>query len=57
MSEVFHERLKAPIPRRELDRRTEKLQQAMKQAKGVVPDAARLLQIPTSTLYQKLRMK
>ena len=32
MSEVFHERLKAPIPRRELDRRTEKLQQAMKQA-------------------------
>lgn len=33
------------------------IQQAMKQAKGVVPDAARLLQIPTSTLYQKLRMK
>ena len=32
MSEVFHERLKAPIPRRELDRRTAVLQQAMKQA-------------------------
>ena len=32
MSEVFHERLKSPIPRRELDRRTAVLQRAMKLA-------------------------
>ena len=32
MAEAFHERLKSPIPRSELDRRTVCLQKAMKEA-------------------------
>jgi len=33
MAEVFHERLKSPIPKRELERRTAALQKMMKEAK------------------------